>query len=128
MTSRHDRLHYGDQVQYSTAAVEMFLPSVWDAEWILSAKPPRGAATGVRSKVDPRHIPDYLLAAADVQVGYRKAGLDNAEKECLRHVHHLGYTPGELSNIWGVPSEQVHRACLTGIDRIAQYLNGRVPA
>ena len=119
--------HYADQQSYSPAAVEAYLPSIWDEEWVLRPRLRTDAATGVRSKVDPRHIPDHILQAADVTVGYRRAGLDNAEKECLRHVYHLGYTPGELAGVWGVSSEQIHAACQAGIKRIAKYLSGRVP-
>jgi hypothetical protein len=116
-----------DQLTYSTATVEEYLPSVWDAEWILQPRLRREAATGLKSKVDPRHIPDHLLTAADVQVGFRRARLSHAEKECLRHVHHLGFPPGELASYWGVLAEDVHKTCMTGVTKIANYLSGRTP-
>lgn len=117
-----------DQVTYRAETVERFLPAIWDEEWVHSARPGRVDSGGLKTKPDPRHIPDYLLAAADVQVGFRRGRLTHSEKECLRHTVHLGFTPGELSTIWGVPSEQIHGECLRGIARITNYLNGRTPA
>lgn len=119
--------HYKDQVDYSTDAVEAFLPAVWNKDYVLSARPKRAAANGLRAKGDPRHVPDWLLACADVQVGFARAGLDDAEKECLRNVYHLGYTPGELSAHWSVASETIQNACRTGIEKISEYLSGRTP-
>ena len=116
-----------DQCTYTTDAVEAFLPSVWDSSFVLSARPRRAAANGLRTKSDPRHVPDWLLAVADVQVGYSRAGLDRTEKECLRNVHHLGFTPGELGPAWNVPAENIVVACMSGIEKIASYLNGEVP-
>lgn len=122
-----DRQHYRDQAGYTTQTVEAYLPSIWDSEWVLQPRLRREAATGVKTKIDPRHISDHLLSAADIQVGYRRARLDDAEKECLRHVYHLGFTPGELSTAWGVSSEQVHLTCQQAIQRITNYLSGRTP-
>lgn len=122
------RQKYADQQTYSTHAVGGYLPSVWDPEWVLRPRHSREQATGLRSKTDPRHIPDHLLMAADVQVAYRRARLTHEEKECLRHVHHLGFTPGELGSVWSVPSEDVHRAVMSGIAKVTAYLNGEVPA
>jgi len=120
--------HYRDQVRYSAATVEEYLPSCWDQEWVLQPRLRREAATGLKSKVDPRHIPDHLLAAGDIQVGYRKARLSKEERECLRNTAHLGFTPGELATAWGVRSEDVHHAVMSGIAKIVRYLNGEVPA
>lgn len=117
-----------DQIRYSTQQVEAYLPSIWDPEWVLRPRLRTAADTGVKTKVDPRHIPDHILAAADIQVAFRRARLSHEEKECLRHTVHLGFTPGELASVWGVRSEDVHIACLTGIRRIADYLSGRTPA
>ena len=122
------RQKYADQCSYTAQTVEGYLPSVWDPEWVLRPRLRTEAATGLRSKVDPRHIPDHLLMAADVQVGYRRARLTHEEKECLRHVHHLGFTPGALGSVWSVPSEDVHAACMAGVAKVTAYLNGEVPA
>ena len=116
-----------DQVPYSTDAVIAYLPAVWDENYL----PPvlNAPDSGIRTKVDPRRVPDWLLSRADVQTGFRRARLSHTEKECLRHVYHLGYTPGELSAVWSVPSEQIHSTCAEGIKRIATYLSGeRTPA
>lgn len=126
MTAR-DHRHFADQRTYTTTTVEAYLPAVWDPEWILRNRPRRAAETGVRSKVDPRHVPDHLVSAADVQVAFRRARLSHQEKECLRHVYHLGFTPGELSNVWDVASEVIHGAAQSGIERITRYLNGLEP-
>lgn len=128
MTAR-DHAHFRDQVRYSTEEVEANLPAVWDDEFVLSARPPKAKDNGLRSKPDPRQIPDWLLAAADVQVAFRRAGLTHEEKVCLEHVHHLGFTPGALSQHWvGTSAEQIHAACLSGIQRMADHLNGRTSA
>ena len=119
--------HYRDQQTYSPALVQAYLPACWDEGWVLQPRLRTEAATGVKAKVDPRHIPDHLLQAADVQIGYRRAGLDETEKACLRAVYHEGWTPGELSAHWQVPSEQIHLTCTAAIARIAAYLSGRTP-
>ena len=119
--------HYKDQQTYSTQAVLTFLPAIWDREFVLSARPPRAASGGVKTKVDPRHIPDWLLACADVQRAWRSAALEVAERECLRFVHHLGYSPDELAETWGVQPSTIHGACDSGVAKLRDYLNGRVP-
>lgn len=116
-----------DQVRYTTRAVEALIACVWDEDYLDSGRPPRGADTGVRTKADPRTIPDWLLAVADVRSAFARAGLSDVEKHCLRHIHHLGYSPGELSEWWGVPAERVQRDAMNGIQQMTSYLNGEVP-
>lgn len=121
--------HFRDQVSYTADGVRAVLPAVWDETFILSARPPRAEGSGLRSKVDPRHVPDWLLGCADVQRAFNRSGLTLAERECLRNVYHLGFTPGELAMAWvDVTSEEVHHACETGIQKLSDYLSGRTPA
>lgn len=122
-----DGSHYRDQVSYSTEAVIAYLPGVWDEDFVLSARPAKAAPDGPRAKPDPKHVPDWLLAVADVQVGFARGHLTEVEKHCLRHVYHLGFTPGELSVAWDEPPEKIHAACMDGIQKIADYLSGRTP-
>ena len=127
MSPRPDRRHYRDQVTYTAEAVESLLPGVWDEEFVISGRPGKAAPNGPRTKGDPRHVPDWILMVADVQVGFARARLTEQEKSCLRHVHHLGFTPGALAESWSVQPEEIHHACMTGIQRITEYLNGRSP-
>lgn len=128
MTAQRKGQHYRDQVGYSAEAVAAYLPGVWDEDFVLSARPAKAAPDGPRAKGDPRHVPDWLLAVADVQVGYVRAQLTEVEKVVLRHVYHLGFTPGELSEIWGEPAERINATCMAGVHKIATYLSGRSPA
>ena len=120
--------HYQDQVSYSGHDVELVLPSVWDPDFILSSRLPRDPSTGVKARVDPRHVSGWVLACADVQRAWYRSGLDEAERECLRHVHYLGFTLGRLASAWGEAPEDIHAACQSGLGKIADYLNGKVPA
>lgn len=116
-----------DQRGYSTHAVEALLPAVWDEGHILRGPASRNDGTGLRPKTDPRHVPDWWLGCADVQLGFRRAGLSDWERESLRHVVHLGFTPGDLAGHWGCTPETVQAACLSGVERIALYLSGELP-
>lgn len=117
--------HYRDQVGYTPDAVEALIPAVWDESFILDDRPAKAVSVGIRTKSDPRSAPEWILACADVQVGYRRAGLSHVEKECLRNVYHLGYGPGQLGATWSVPAEDVAAACDSGIRKISDHLSGR---
>lgn len=121
-------MSHHDQVRYSTATVEAYLPSVFDEDWTPPPVGRRADNSGIRTKGDPHYIPEHVISAADVSIGYRRGDLSHQEKECLRHVYHLGYSPGAIASVWGVAPEDVFLACSTGIQRITAFLNRKVTA
>lgn len=114
-----------DEVFYSAAMIELFLPAVWDESLLVN--PPVTEDVGGKSGSDPSEGGNWLAGAMDVKTAWKNAPLDGNQRVALAYRYGYGLKNYEIAELLGVSDTSVSNYLRRGITLLIEELGGHPP-